>query len=37
MSLQHKKIGILIFAKHTSQPLRERINNRFIEEIQGSG
>ncbi len=37
MSTSHKKIGILIFAKHTSQPLRERTHSRFVEEIEANG
>lgn len=31
------KIGVLIFSKHTSDPLRERIHSRFIAEIKNIG
>ena len=37
MAKQKKTIGILIFSKHTDHPLRERINDRFIEEIKLAG
>jgi len=32
-----KTIGLLAFSKHTDAPLRERINTRFIEEIEKAG